>query len=187
MVANNSDLHFTINAAVEEWLHQYLALRPLGFRYLMDLTGIQRNYEVAQINEAVAGMVSEEIGASLSRQFYGVQNVTSTPDNSDFNTEMRGIRLAVDDYLAKGEIDAAEQFMEQKREELAAKGYYIRKLNQAYFAWHGTYANQPESVSPIGAELQDLRNRSGSVKQFLGAVSEMTSAQDLESRLATGK
>ncbi|MDO8577752.1 MAG: Yip1 family protein [Dehalococcoidales bacterium] len=184
MVSNNASLRFTIDAAVEEWLHQYLAFRPLGFRYLMDLTGIQRNYEIAQINEAVAGMVSEEIGAVVSRQYYMEPNETVTSDYSDFYREMREIRLAVDDYLSKGEIDAAEQFMEQKREELAAKGYYIRKLNQAYFAWHGTYANQPDSVSPIGTELRELRNRCTSVKQFLDIVSVMTSEQDLQKRLA---
>jgi hypothetical protein len=137
------------------------------------------------INEAVAGMVSQEIGASLRQEYYyTTQNATVTPDYSEFYSEMRAIRLAVDDYLSKGQIDTAEQFMEQKREELAAKGYYIRKLNQAYFAWHGTYANQPGSVSPIGAELQDLRNQCGSVKQFLDIASEMTSVQDLENKLA---
>ena len=187
MVSNDSSLRFTIDAAVEEWAHQYLAFKPLGFRYFMDLTGIQRNYEIATINEAVAGMVSEEIGAALRRQYYEAQNEQVAPDYSDFYREMRNIRLAVDDYLAKGEINAAEQFMEQKREELAAKGYHIRRLNQAYFAWHGTYANQPGSVSPIGSELKELRSKCTSVKQFLDIVSEMTSEQDLKNRLAAGK
>lgn len=183
MVSNNSDLQFTIDASVEEWLHQYLAFKPLGFRYVMDLTGIQRNYEIATMNEAVAGMVSQEIGAALRRQYYTVRNATVAPDYSDFYREMREIRLAVDDYLAKGQIESAEQLMDRKREELAVKGYYIRKLNQAYFAWHGTYANQPGSVSPIGAELRDLRNQCGSVKQFLDIVSRVTSEKELTAEI----
>ena len=132
-------------------------------------------------------MVSQEIGAALRRRYYTEQNEAVTSDYSEFYSDMREIRLAVDDYLAKGEIDAAEQFMEQKREELAAKGYYIRKLNQSYFAWHGTYANQPESVSPIGAELRELRSQCSSVGQFLAITSQMTSERDLKNRLAVAK
>ncbi len=184
MVSNDSSLRFTLDAAAEEWVHQYLVFKPLGFRYLLDLTGIKRDYEVAQINEGVAGMVSQEIGVALRRRYYEVPSEAVAPDYSEFYREMREIRLAVDDYLSKGQVESAEKFMYQKREELGAKGYNIRKLNQAYFAWHGTYANQPESVSPIGAELQDLRNQCDSVRQFLDIVSEMTSAQDLQNRLA---
>ncbi|MBA7695094.1 hypothetical protein ES703_103715 [subsurface metagenome] len=96
---------------------------------------------------------------------------------------MREIRLAVDDYLARGEIETAEEFMEQKRQYLASKGYNIRKLNQAYFAWHGTYADEPSSVSPIGVELRQLRSQYGSVKEFLDTVAIMTSRQDLKDRI----
>jgi len=51
---------------------------------------------------------------------------------------MRSIRLAVDDYLRGAKSKPAEQYMEQQRQALAAQGYYIRKLNQAYFAFYGT-------------------------------------------------
>jgi len=69
--------------------------------------------------------------------------------------------------------------MEQKRQYLASKGYYIRKLNQAYFAFHGTYADSPTSISPIGPELKELRSRSASLKDFLNTVSGMTNRQEL--------
>ncbi|MFC1916656.1 hypothetical protein ACFLX1_00775 [Chloroflexota bacterium] len=42
--------------------------------------------------------------------------------------------------------------MEQKRQYLAEMSYHIRKLNQAYFAFHGTYADKPAFISPIGHE-----------------------------------
>ncbi|GAH79323.1 unnamed protein product, partial [marine sediment metagenome] len=97
----------------------------------------------------------------------------------DFNREMREIRKTVDKYLAQGEIEQAEEFMEQKRQYLASMGRYIRKLNQAYFAWHGTYADRPTSISPIGVELKKLRSQSASLKDFLNTVAVMTSRQDL--------
>ena len=43
--------------------------------------------------------------------------------------------------------------MEEKRQFLAANGYYIRKLNQAYFAFHGSYADTAGSIDPIGPKL----------------------------------
>ncbi|MFC1964307.1 hypothetical protein ACFLV1_02885, partial [Chloroflexota bacterium] len=34
-VASDADLRFILDTAAEEWLHQYLVFRPLGFRYLL--------------------------------------------------------------------------------------------------------------------------------------------------------
>ena len=185
LVTNNTSLRATIDTAVEEWIHQYLAFKPLGFRYVLDLLGIARNYEVATMNETVAGIASKEIGAIIYEKYYRDKRESVTEDNVDesgfdFNQEMREIRIAVDTFLARGEIRLAEQYMEQKRQYLASQGYNIRKLNQAYFAWHGTYADEPTSVSPIGTELRDLRGRSASLKNFLDTVVQMTGRQDLK-------
>jgi len=185
-VADNASLQFTINTATEEWLHQYLAFKPLGFLYLLDLTGISRNYEIAIINETAASMVSKEIGAVVCQKYYpGYENSTQQEQETefDFNREMREIRRAVDIYLAQGEITQAEEFMKQKRQYLVSMGYPIRKLNQAYFAFHGTYADRPTSISPIGVELKKLREQSASVKDFLNTVAAMTSRQDLSASI----
>lgn len=182
LVDNEASLRTIINTTAEEWLHQYLAFKPLGFRYLLDLTGLSRNYEIATMNETVAGMVSKEIGSLVFEKYYSEYESSATPvpePEFDFNQEMREIRRAVDSYLARGEITQAEEFMEQKRQYLASMGYYIRKLNQAYFAFHGAYADKPSSISPIGLELQELRNQSASLKDFLNAVAAMTSRQEL--------
>ena len=66
---------------------------------------------------------------------------------------------------------------------LASKGYYIRKLNQAYFAFYGTYADSPAFLNPIGADLASLRSKSASLKDFLSTVDVMTSPQDLTASL----
>jgi len=187
-VINDASLRFTVDTAVEEWLHQYLVFKPLGFLYLLDLTGVARNYDIATMNETVAGMVSKEIGAIVYEKYYSQYEADGSQSQGagsgfDFNREMREIRQAVDTYLAQGEIELAEEFMEEKRQYLVSKGYYIRKLNQAYFAFHGTYADKPTSVSPIGQELKQLRNQSASLKDFLDTVTVMTSRQDLINRL----
>jgi len=181
LVTNRGDLRFTLNAAIEEWLHQYLVFKPLGFRYLLSMTGIVRNYEIATMNETVAGIVSKEIGDIVYEKYYDRNDaeVENKDSEFDFNLEMREIRRAVDGYLSRGEVETAEEFMEQRRQYLAENRYHIRKLNQAYFAFHGTYADRPTSISPIGEELKQLRNQSNSLKDFLETVAAMRSRQDL--------
>ena len=184
IIIDDASLRFTTNAVSEEWLHQYLVFTPLGFRYLLDLIGAARNYEIATINETLAGIVSKEIGSIVHSKYYpeyenGGNQSQRAEAGFDFNREMRGIRETVDKYLAQGEVEQAEEFMEQKRQYLVSKGYNIRKLNQAYFAFYGTYADSPTSISPIGLELNKLRSQSASSKDFLETVAAMTSRQAL--------
>ncbi len=184
LVTNEASLRSTIDTTIEEWLHQYLVFKPLGFLYLLDLTGLSRNYEIATINETLASMVSKEIGSMVYGKYYSEYengaNQNQAPESAfDFYREMREIRKTVDIYLARGEIEQAEEFMEQKRQYLASMGHYIRKLNQAYFAFHGTYADRPAFISPIGLELKELRSQSASLKDFLNTVAAMTSRQEL--------
>lgn len=186
LVTDDASLSRTIDIAVEEWLHQYLALKPLGFRYILDLLGIHRDYEIATMNETLAGIVSAEIGALVRAKYYPDYEISTPPpseDGFDFNAEMREIRIAVDEYLAQGEIELAEEFMEEKRQYLLSMGYYIRKLNQAYFAFHGAYADEPTSVDPIGVEMKELRGQIDSLKEFLNTVADMTSREDLKEML----
>jgi hypothetical protein len=182
------DLRSTINAATEEWLHQYLAFRPLGFRYVLDVTGLIRNYDIACMNETLAGMVSKEIGDLVYDRYYSEllpgdsqPEITEVQQNEfDFNWEMRQVRIQVDSLLSMGKVDEAEYYMNEKRDFLESQGYYIRKLNQAYFAFYGTYADSPTSIDPIGTEMKKLRHESTSLKEFLDRVSIMTSREALE-------
>jgi uncharacterized protein YdcH (DUF465 family) len=183
-VTDEANLPFIIDTATEEWLHQYLVFKPLGFLYLLDSIGVPVDYEIIVMNETLASMVSKEIGAMVVENYYpqyanGDHQAETGGAEFDFNREMRNIRRTVDNYLTQGEIDRAEEFMEQERQYLASKGYYIRKLNQAYFAFYGTYADSPTSVSPIGLDLKTLRDQSASLKEFLDRVAVMTSRQDL--------
>jgi hypothetical protein len=91
---------------------------------------------------------------------------------------MRLIRKGVDELLSIGHIDQAEAFMEKKRLFLVSKGYPIRKLNQAYFAFHGTYTDHPAAVSDTFNKLVELQKRYSSLQDFIWAVSDSSSYQE---------
>ncbi|MBI4496515.1 MAG: hypothetical protein HY689_01280, partial [Chloroflexi bacterium] len=97
----------------------------------------------------------------------------------DFRQEMRETRLEADRLLALGQVEAAERYMEERRKVFVVQGYALRKLNQAYFAFHGTYGDSPASVSPIFGYLQSVRQRSGSVGKFLKTVARIGRYEDL--------
>lgn len=189
MVTETSDIRSALHAILEEWLHQYLAFKPLGFLYLLDALGIRGDYDLVTMNETVAGIVSKEIGDRVYKEYYAPEGWVE-PQNgetvSEFHREMRAIRLQVDEYLAQGEVEKAEGFMRAKRDYLAEKGYYLRKLNQAYFAFHGTYAYKPGSVSPIGEDLEELREQCSSLKEFMDKVTGMTGYEELKKAVGAG-
>jgi hypothetical protein len=182
-VRGDIGLPFTIAAATEEWLHQYLAFRPLGFGYVLDLSGVQRDYDIATMNETLVNIVSWEIADIILERYYGIERTDDSGVEEEgafnFEREMRELRRAVDEYLGQGKIAEAEALMEQKRQLFAENGYNIRKLNQAYFAFYGTYAESPASIDPIGTELLELRGRCASLGEFLEVVASMNSHQDL--------
>ena len=88
---------------------------------------------------------------------------------------MRETRLQVDDLLMSGEVEAAEIYMEQRRREFVENGYHIRKLNQAYFAFYGSYAESPASSSSIGDQLNRMVELSPDFKTFVEEIAEVSS------------
>ena len=84
---------------------------------------------------------------------------------------MRETRLRVDDLLAEGRVEEAEAYMEERRLIFVEQGYGLRKLNQAYFAFHGSYATSPSSGNPIGGQLEWLRAQSPTLRDYVRTVS----------------
>ena len=187
-VNSNSSLHDVLNAATEEWVHQYLAFKPLGFRYVLDLLGISRSQDIITMNESLAGIVSSEIGDQVYNKYYASDfpesnNLPPTESSTptfDFNAAMRQIRQNVDTFLANGQIEQAEQYMNERRDYLQTQGYYIRKLNQAYFAFYGTYADTTAYIDPIGTAVQNIRDKSNSIKEFLNTLANVTTVIGLD-------
>jgi hypothetical protein len=188
-VTNNSSLEFTLSTAVEEWLHQYLFFKPTGFLYALNLLGVYDDDNISTINETIAGIASDEIASILYQNYYamyfeegGQTDSEGVEDTGfDYYAEMRNIRIEVDNLLANGEIEKAESFMEEKRLYILSQGYYIRRLNQAYFAFYGTYASSPGSVDPIGDMLWELREKSENITEFLEITSNIKNMEDLYS------
>jgi hypothetical protein len=183
IVDGNASLTFVINTVVEEWLHQYIAFRPLGFLYVLDSLGVTQDQDVIIMNETLAGMVSDEIGSQVYAHYHATEKEEGKADKNssgfDFDAEMRQTRRNADMYLYQGDVDGAESYMEERRQMFLSHGYKIRKLNQAYFAFHGIYGRDPASVSPIHGDLKLLRAKNSSLKDFLDKTSGITSYTDL--------
>jgi hypothetical protein len=183
MVIDNASLRSLLDIVAHEWTHTYLLLRPLGLRY-------NDSRDLTTMNETVASIVGGEVADLVLARYYPellpppvtkpeppAEAQTST--HEDFNQAMRRIRLRVDELLAEGRVEEAEAYMEAERQKLVAQGYNLRRLNQAYFAFHGSYATSPASVDPIGPWLRQLRAQSGSLQAFLDQASRMQSLDDL--------
>jgi hypothetical protein len=193
IIPRSDDYEGTMEDIAHEWTHHYLFFTPLGRRYF-------ENSELTTLNETVANMVGREVGARLAQEYplpkpppvpmsspMSSAAPSKPPQPIDFNKTMHDLRLQVEALLKQGKIDEAERQMEQTREFLAANGYYIREINQAYFAFQGSYADTPGSINPIGPKLDTLRKDSSSLAVFVHRAQELTSPAQLDQALATAR
>jgi len=147
------------------------------------------------MNETTASIAGKEIGRKVLEMFYpelvpqpepGTEPLEPTePPAFDFRAEMHETRVTVDELLADGEIDEAESYMERRRSFFWEHGYQIRKLNQAYFAFYGAYADEPGGAAgaaedPVGEAVRALRAQSPSLAAFLKRISWVTSFEQLQ-------
>ena len=156
-----------VDIAAHEWLHAHLAFYPLGQAYFS-------GGDIRSMNETLADIFGREVGLRVYSEVTADQFVAPVrpetaskelrddeavgdPETFSFNRFMGETRSETDNLLAQGLIKEAEAYMESRRVELLDHGYQIRKINQAYFAFHGTYAESPSSTSPIARYLWDLR------------------------------
>lgn len=190
MVVDQASLGWILSTVAHEWVHNYLALYPLGWSYF-------KSQDLTTLNETVAEIAGNEIGRETLRQYYPqlvkplAQEPPSSealpladPDGFDFNEQMRLTRLEVDSLLAAGKVDEAEAYMEQRRQAFVEHGYPLRVLNQAYFAFHGSYGTSAASTSPIGPKLERLRSLSPDLRSFMDTVKWFISLDDLDAALA---
>jgi hypothetical protein len=187
-VANRYGLQFALSTAVEEWFHQYLFFRPLGFRYGLEDLGFDEPDYIVTMNETLAGMVSDEVADIIYNTYYASYYPPASSSGGDtappafnFSTFMHDTRLTVDNMLEQGQVTQAETYMEQQRMTLASHGYLIRKLNQAFFAFYGSYADQPGFENPIADNLKALRDKSETLAEFVQQASGFTNPVELAS------
>ncbi|MBI1885846.1 MAG: hypothetical protein HYS09_05995 [Chloroflexi bacterium] len=168
-----------VGTVIHEWVHHYLALHPLG-RAFFD------SRDTRTLNETVANIASSELAGLLFERYPSPEPAQAPPAASrfDFVSAMRALRRHVEELLADGRVVRAERLMEAKRRLFVSKGVYIRKINQAYFAFSGSYADSPASIDPIGPKLQALREKTGSVGEFVRVAARITSVEELDQALA---
>jgi hypothetical protein len=194
MVMRTTDLAWLVSTIAHEWTHNYLELRPLGLLY-------DKSDQLRTMNETTANISGNEIGAEVIKRYYP-EFAASAPDANmvafpqmhpnpgdlqrpsfDFRAEMHTTRVTVDALLAEGKIAEAEAYMEQRRQLFVQNGYTIRKLNQAYFAFYGAYADVPGGAAgedPVGPAVRALRAQSQSLADFINRIAWMTSFDELQ-------
>jgi hypothetical protein len=148
------------------------------------------------LNETLADMFGREIGRVTYNRMTGeyVEPIVaptrprdgepSDPTVFDFRRFMQETREQADELLAQHETEAAEAYMEGRRETLAEEhGIFIRKLNQAYFAFTGSYGESGGSVSPMPFQLWEVREKSGGLTELVRAVEDVSSIREFEDLL----
>ena len=179
-IPTTQPMRWTMEAAAHEWLHHYFFFRPLG-------QNMFNNGDMVTLNETIANVAGAELG---DRAFMMLGGEIPPPPLSaaqasgaaagdaaqafDFQAEMRRARLRVDELLAEGDVEGAEAYMEERRLVFVENGYPIRKLNQAYFAFYGTYADLPASSSPIGGQVHRLRELIPDLGDFITQVAQIS-------------
>lgn len=199
MVMRTTDLNWMLNTIAHEWIHNYLTLRPLGILY-------NETPELRTMNETTASIAGDEIGALVIEKFYPELKPSASfpqfelislpfdrPDPGtlvrppfDFRAQMHETRINADALLAEGRIEEAEAYMEKRRQVFLRNGYLLRKINQAYFAFHGAYADVPGGAAgedPVGPAVRALRAKSDSLADFINTMSWMWSFEQLQKRV----
>ncbi|GAB4155703.1 MAG: hypothetical protein Fur0021_23280 [Candidatus Promineifilaceae bacterium] len=187
MIIETTNINFLVDTIAHEWAHHWLTLHPLGIRY-----GV--NNDLRTINETVASILGREIGEMVIARYYPqfipspnppVASLPAAaaddPPPFDFRAEMAETRTLVDQLLAEGKVDAAEAYMESRRQVFVENGYQIRKLNQAYFAFYGAYADAPGATGadPIGPAINAIRASSATLREFMDKMARISSVEEL--------
>ncbi|MGD8805338.1 MAG: hypothetical protein PVH65_05785 [Chloroflexota bacterium] len=192
MIYESGNINYLVNTIAHEWAHHWLTFHPLGISY-------GASPALRTMNETVASIFGDEIGARVIERYYpeyAPPQVTEEepqtagadePPAFDFGHEMRETRNTVDELLAQGEVEGAETYMEQRRQFFWENGYQIRKLNQAYFAFYGAYADTPgeQGDDPIGPAVLAMRQDSETLLEFMRRVSRITSLEGLQEESAS--
>lgn len=193
MVQETTDINRLAEIVAHEWVHNYLTLRPLGFSYL-------NSPELRTMNETAASIAGVELGRALVARFY--PDYLPPPPSTDseqfqaastpaFNhqAEMRLTRVTTDHLLSEGKVEAAEAYMEQRRQFFWENGHHYRKINQAFFAFYGAYADQPGGAAgedPVGAAVRLLRVKSSSLADFINRLAWMWNFKQLQKAVGSG-
>lgn len=193
VIPSTRDLLPLLEVATHEWIHAYLIFHPLGRSFFS-------GGSMVELNETLANLVGDEIGGNVWATLTGNEpparpapalinpqdeplQPEPKPEQFDFFRFMRDTRIRTDELLDTGEIEAAESWMESRRIELQENGFFIRKINQAFFAFNGSYGDSPSSVSPTARQMWELRQQEEDAAGLLKALRGVSSYSEFEALL----
>ncbi len=191
MILETASIPWALDTIAHEWLHHYLFAFPLGLAYFDDESFAA---ETRIINETVASLFGRELSRLALARYYpellppppsrtaAAAPLAAAAPAFDFGREMDITRRRVDALLAEGRVAEAEAYMEARRRLFYERGYPIRKLNQAYFAFYGGYqsgAPGAGGADPIGPAVQAIRDASPSLHDWVVTMRGITSRQAL--------
>ena len=177
LVSDLYSLRTLLRVAAHEWLHAYFLFRPLG-------RNIYSTDAMFTLNETIADVAGRELGDAAFVRMGGDLDENArrylAPEERDpvFTREMRETRVTVEELLDEGEVEKAEEYMKRRWWDFRLGGYGLRKLNQAFFAFRGRYAEGPASISPIGREVNEMRDYHDDVGSFIKTVEKVSSYQE---------
>jgi hypothetical protein len=198
MILETTSLTFAVETFAHEWLHHYLFAFPLGLSY-------EFANETRIINETTANLFGKAVAPLVLARYYpdvaaaDTMPGTINPAIDTFASWMRLVqqhdpppfdpgaalhetRVTVDEMLANGQVQAAENYMEARRRLFVENGYAIRKLNQAYFAFYGGYQSGAQGAGgqdPIGPAVRALLDSSPSLHDWIITMRAITTRDQL--------
>ena len=185
-MVSEGDLLYVLQTSAHEWLHNYLALFPLGRSYF-------NSEDMQSINETICDIFGDEVGLLAYEEILGLQQKKyidsgkNIAQEFNFNSFMKNTRLEVEKLLSEGKIIESESFMESQKNILSSNGYNIRKINQAYFAFYGTYGGNPESSNDYHDNLVHMRSKYNNLGEMINDIKYADNIQKINKLLEKNK
>ncbi len=179
-----------LQTAAHEWIHHYLAFYPLGRNYWKSQRFQEINETTANIvGKAIAKAVEEKTPLSFPNNLDGrISSVQKQATTINFSEELQRLRQEVDQLLIEGDISNAELLMFESQKILNQNGFNVRKINQAYFAFYGTYTDLPQSSSPLGPKIKEIwKLTQRDIRTFLTIMREVSKVTDLDETITALK
>lgn len=194
MVMQSSDIAWLLETVSHEWTHNWLTFHSLGLRYFT-------SDQLRTINETTSSISGKEICQQTLKTWYpqylpvdekNKHATTKKPfvpekESFSFRKEMHTTRVRVDAFLAEGKVEESEAYTESRRVFLWENGYHLRKINQAYFAFYGSYNDTPGGGAagddPVGPVVQQYRKQFEDFHRFMLKIASVKSFNELQGRL----
>ncbi|MEX2144826.1 MAG: hypothetical protein WD712_00385 [Candidatus Spechtbacterales bacterium] len=182
------------NVIVHEWTHGFVMFTPV-------YTAKDKTF-LSAMNETVSEYMGEEISNKIWEKYYEPyldskygkipeEEKGSALDGWEKECEeiMKETYYLMQSCLDEGRFKEAEEHMREGFNLLKHKGYPVRKMNSAYFAFLGQYAAGPAFRGANGGvgNLLHLLRQNTSLRDFLYTATSCTSLQDLERAVARNR